>query len=313
MRISVERAPNHITVILMKATSILVLMLVVVATLLIAGCTQPMTGKTTPQQPVVPTAQAADTVKTADTTLGKILVDSQGKTLYYFANDVASNGASACNGQCAALWPPFSARTITVSSPLDTADFGTITRADGSKQTTYYGWPLYYYAADKNPGDMNGENFLKVWFVIKPDESVLIAHTTALGQFMTDTSGKTLYYFMKDTPGKSACTGTCITLWPPFSADPVTAPSSLNSGDFTSISRADGMKQTAFMGRSLYYYSGDKNPGETNGQGFNNFWYVANTSGSVPVVTTIPTTLPTTVLTAVPTTMPTRFDYGGGY
>jgi hypothetical protein len=73
------------------------------------------------------------------------------------------------------------------------------------------------------------------------------------------------------------------------------------------------MKQTAFMGRPLYYYSGDKNPGETNGQGFNNIWYVANTSGSVPVVTTIPTTLPTTVLTAVPTTMPTRFDYGGGY
>ena len=65
-------------------------------------------------------------------------------------------------------------------------------------------------------------------------------------------------------------------------------------------------------GRPLYYYSGDKNPGETNGQGFNNLWYVSNTSGSVPVVTTIPTTIPTSVPTAVPTTIPTRFDYGGG-
>jgi predicted lipoprotein with Yx(FWY)xxD motif len=296
----------------MKATSILVLMLVVVATLLIAGCTQPMTGKTTPQPTVVPTAQPTDTVKTSDTTLGKILVDSQGKTLYYFANDVASNGASACNGQCAALWPPFSDSTITVSSPLDPADFGTITRADGSKQTTYYGWPLYYYAADKNPGDMNGENFLKVWFVIKPDESVLIAHTTALGQFMTDTSGKTLYYFMKDTPGQSTCTGACITKWPPFSADPVTSPSSLNIGDFKSISRADGMKQTVFMGRPLYYYSGDTKPGDTNGQGFNNLWYVANTSGSVPAGTIVLTTIPTTVKTALTTTTPARFDYGGG-
>jgi predicted lipoprotein with Yx(FWY)xxD motif len=298
----------------MKATSILVLMLVVVATLLIAGCTQPMTIQPTPQPTAVPTAQPADTVKTADTTLGKILVDAQGKTLYYFANDVASNGASACNGQCAALWPPFSASTITVSSPLDPADFGSITRADGSKQTTYYGWPLYYYAADKNPGDMNGENFLKVWFVIKPDESVLISHTTALGQFMTDTSGKTLYYFMKDTPGQSACTGACVTLWPPFSADPVTAPSSLNNGDFKSISRADGMKQTAFMGRPLYYYSGDTTPGDTNGQGFNNLWYVANTSGSVPLVTIVLTTIPTTVKTALTSTTPARFDYdGGGY
>jgi len=296
----------------MKATTILVLMLVAVSILLIAGCTQPITGKTTPQPTAVPTAQAADTVKTANTTLGKILVDAQGKTLYYFANDVASNGASACNGQCAALWPPFSARTITVSSPLDTADFGTITRADGSKQTTYYGWPLYYYAADKNSGDMSGENFLKVWFVIKPDESVLISHTTVLGQFMTDTSGKTLYYFMKDTSGQSTCTGACIAKWPPFSTDPVTAPSSLKVSDFSPVSRADGLKQMSFMGRPLYYYSGDTKPGDTNGQDFNKLWYVANTSGSVPAVTTVLTTLPTTVKTAVPITMPTTFDYGGG-
>lgn len=292
----------------MKPETLLVLVLVAVTTVLIAGCTQPQAAQPTPQSTSVPTIQSADTVKTAGTTLGKIIVDAQGKTLYYFANDIAASGASTCNGQCAALWPAFSVNTITVSSPLDPADFGSITRADGSKQTTYYGWPLYYYAGDKNPGDMNGENFLKIWFVIQPGESVLISHSTPLGLYMTDTSGKTLYYFLKDMPGQSACTGACIALWPPFNAEPVTAPSVLKITDFSSVSRTDGMKQTAFMGRPLYYYSGDTKPGDTNGQGFNKLWYVANTSGSVPVVTT----QPTTVATPVPPTRTSTVSYGGG-
>jgi predicted lipoprotein with Yx(FWY)xxD motif len=294
-------------VILMKHTTLLVLCLVTVSVLLVAGCTQ---APVTPTPQPTATAQPADTVKTADTTLGKIIVDAQGKTLYYFANDIAASGASTCNGQCAALWPAFSASSIKVSAPLDPADFGSITRSNGTTQTTYYGWPLYYYSGDKNPGDMNGENFLKVWFVIKPDESVLISHTTKLGSFLTDTSGKTLYYFTKDSAGQSACTGTCIATWPPFSADQLTAPSLLNAGDFSSVSRADGMKQVGFMKRPLYYYSGDTKPGDTNGQGFNNLWFVANITGSVPVVTPVPTTVPTTVRTTTQT--PTYYSGGGG-
>jgi hypothetical protein len=66
------------------------------------------------------------------------------------------------------------------------------------------------------------------------------------------------------------------------------------------------MKQTAFMGRPLYYYSADTKPGNVNGQGFNNLWYVANITGSVPVVTTIPTTIPTTTRT------PSLATGGGG-
>ena len=75
----------------------------------------------------------------------------------------------------------------------------------------------------------------------------------------------TLYYFMKDTAGQSTCTGACITLWPAFSTDPITAPSSLNIGDFKSISRTEVMKQTAFTGGPLYYYTHDKKPGEREG------------------------------------------------
>ena len=290
----------------MKNTTLFFLLLVLISTLFIAGCTQQLPAQ---QQTPQPTAvKPADTVRTANSSLGTILVDSQGKTLYYFANDIPAGGASSCNGQCAVVWPVFSTGTITVSSPLDPADFGTITRTDGTKQTTYYGLPLYYYQADTKPGDVNGENVLKTWFIFKPDESVLIANNKNLGFYLTDTSGKTLYYFTKDTPGASTCTGTCLSLWPAFNADSVTAPSVLNPSDFTSVTRFDGVKQTAFMGRPLYFYSGDTKPGDTKGQGFNNLWYIATTNGTTPVVTTQPTIVPTTVRTTSPS-----YGYSGGY
>ena len=290
----------------MRNTTLFLLLLVVISTLFIAGCTQQLPVQQTPQ----PTAaKPVDTVKTASSPLGTILADSQGKTLYYFANDVPASGASSCNGQCAVVWPVFSIDTVTVSPPLSASDFSSITRADGKKQTTYHGWPLYYYQADTKPGDVKGENVLDVWFVIKPDESVLIANNKSLGFYLTDTSGKTLYFFTKDTPGASTCTGTCLGLWPAFNADPVTAPSVLNPSDFTSVTRYDGVKQTAYKGRPLYYYSIDAKPGDAKGQGFNNVWYVATTTGTTPVVTTQPTSVPATVRT----TSPPSGGYGGGY
>ena len=298
----------------MKNAHLFFLVLALAAMLLIAGCTQqqqqvqtpPVTQATaTPAVPATTAMPAADTVTVTAAPPGNILTDARGMTLYYFANDVAAGGASACSGKCAALWPAFSAGTIQVSPPLDPADFGTITRADGTKQTTYYGRPLYYYSGDAKAGDANGENFLKVWFVIKPDESVLVAHNAALGLYLTDTSGKTLYVFTKDSAGTSTCTGTCLAKWPAFSASPVTAPSALKPSDFSAVTRIDGVNQTAYMGMPLYYYSGDANPGDMNGQGFNDQWYAANVSGIVPAPTPVPT--------MVPTTSSASTSYSGGY
>jgi len=290
----------------MKNTTLLLLLIVVVSTLLIAGCTQQPPVQPTPQPTTV---KPADTIGTTSSTLGTILVDVQGKTLYYFANDIPASGTSSCNGQCAVVWPIFSVDTITVSPPLVASEFSSITRTDGKKQTTYRGWPLYYYQGDTNRGDVNGENVLKVWFVVKPDETVMILHQANLGSFLTDKTGKTLYVFTKDTTGASTCTGACLAKWPAFSADPVSAPSVLKPSDFSSVSRADGVKQTAFMGRPLYYFADDTKPGDVKGQGFNNVWYVANVSGITPVVTTPSTTVPTTVRT----TSPPSSGYGGGY
>ena len=297
---------------LVKTTTLFFLVLAIAAMLLIAGCTQQQqqvqTPVAAPATPAPTAMQPADTIQTAGSPLGTILTDSRGMTLYYFANDLPASGASSCTGACAGVWPAFSAGTIQVSSPLSPADFGSITRADGTYQTTWHGWPLYYYQADKKPGDVNGENVLLTWFVAKPGENVLIAHTPALGLYLTDASGMTLYVFTKDTTGTSTCTGACLAKWPAFNATMVSAPSVLGQANFSAVSRADGVSQTAWMGSPLYYYSGDMKPGDVNGQGFNSVWYVANVSGMTPVVTAVPTMVPT----KVPTPVYTPMSYGGG-
>jgi predicted lipoprotein with Yx(FWY)xxD motif len=153
----------------MNFTTRILLALVVISTLLIAGCTQLPAGQSTPQptqQPAsTPVIQVPDTIKKADTAFGAVLVDGQGKTLYYYTRDVPASGASACDDICIQAWPVFSAVTISVSSPLNPADFGSITRADGTRQTTYMGRPLYYYSGDTAPGEINGSGINKVWYV----------------------------------------------------------------------------------------------------------------------------------------------------
>ncbi len=114
-------------------------------------------------------AQMDYTVMTAQSSdFGKYIVDGQGKTLYYFTKDIS--GVSNCKGQCASLWPAFYAEKIIVSVELDAAEFGVITREDGMKQTTFRGWPLYYFSKDMATGDIKGQGFNGVWFIIKVKE-----------------------------------------------------------------------------------------------------------------------------------------------
>jgi predicted lipoprotein with Yx(FWY)xxD motif len=278
-----------------KHTTFFFLVLAMAAMVLIAGCSQntaqpapPQTTLQVPTQPTpVPTPQptsitSSGTIGTEGSPYGTILADYQGRTLYTFAGDVPGSGTSTCTGDCAVLWPAISADTTKVTAPLEVKDFGSITRADGSPQTTYLGWPLYYYQADSNRGDINGENFHNVWFVVRPGQLIHVAHTAALGLFLTDGSGKTLYYHTSDTAGTSDCNSTCMALWPAFSADPVSAPSFLATANFTAVTRTDGIPQTAYGGRPLYTFAGDAGPGDVNGQAMGGVWFVANVSGLVP-------------------------------
>ena len=89
----------------------------------------------------------------------------------------------------------------------------------------------------------------------------------------------TLYHSINDfaAAGKitqSNCLGSCITMWPPFYVDHITVSKPLNASDFTTFTRLDGKKQTAWRRFPLYYYSGDYAAGDTNGQDIGNAWYM---------------------------------------
>ncbi len=98
--------------------------------------------------------------------VGKFFIDSKGMTLYIFKKD--SPGKSACAGPCVEKWPLYFREKVAVPEGLNEGDFGTITREDGKQQTTYKGWPLYYFAGDKAPRDVLGQGLGNVWFVVNP-------------------------------------------------------------------------------------------------------------------------------------------------
>lgn len=88
---------------------------------------------------------------------GKVLVDSNGMTLYYFEKDKKGNGKSTCYGACAEAWPPATTSGEAKATGGAAASMlGTLERSDGTTQVTYAGWPLYTFVGDKKPGEDNG-------------------------------------------------------------------------------------------------------------------------------------------------------------
>lgn len=109
-------------------------------------------------------------VDVATSKLGKILVDSKGRTLYLFVADTGSS--STCNGACAGAWPPLTTTTKPVAgSGVEASLLGTSKRSDGTLEVTYAGHPLYYYAGDTAPGQTTGQalsQFGAPWYVVAP-------------------------------------------------------------------------------------------------------------------------------------------------
>ncbi len=109
------------------------------------------------------------TISTRSTSIGTVLVNAQGHTLYWFAIDTPTK--SNCNGSCATYWPPVIGKAVAASGTSLPKGFGTITRSDGSVQATYDGHPLYTYAADTSAGMTSG-NGLNVsgglWWAMTP-------------------------------------------------------------------------------------------------------------------------------------------------
>ena len=113
---------------------------------------------------------AKRTVNVRRTSLGKILVDSRGRTLYLFKKD--SGKKSTCFGACATAWPPLRAHgKPTVGGGARASKVGITRRSDGKPQVTYNGHPLYLFVKDKKPGDTHGEGlsaFGAPWFAVSP-------------------------------------------------------------------------------------------------------------------------------------------------
>ncbi len=101
-------------------------------------------------------------IKTGQSTLGQVLTDSKGMTLYNFAPDSA--GKSVCNGKCAQAWPPAMAQGNAASD----GDFTIVVRDDGGKQWAHRGKPLYAWVKDKQPGDTTGHGVGGKWTAAQP-------------------------------------------------------------------------------------------------------------------------------------------------
>lgn len=165
--------------------------LVAVAALLLAGCGG--TDEAADPGGEAGTGTAAEggaatvEVATADSDLGTILVDGEGMSLYLFDQD--SDGTSTCYDDCAATWPPLLGEAE-ASGEVDASLLGTTTRDDGEVQVTYDGWPLYYFAADAEAGDVSGQAVGDVWWVVAPDGSAIRGGAEPTGEETTtsDTS-----------------------------------------------------------------------------------------------------------------------------
>ena len=129
--------------------------------------------KSTPDKSAAAGASMAADLSTADSSLGTIVVDGKGMTAYYFTKDTKDSGTSACSGDCATAWPAIETTSDTPTDDGVTGTVGTIPAADGGKQITIDGMPIYTFAKDTAPGDVNGQDANGVWYVIAPDGTMI--------------------------------------------------------------------------------------------------------------------------------------------
>ncbi|MBT2388475.1 hypothetical protein J7E87_03360 [Streptomyces sp. ISL-1] len=246
--------------------------------------------------------------------LGKVVTDSAGFTLYRFDKDTASPPKSNCEGECAKAWPVVAAGGASAAPGTDASLIGEVTRADGSKQLTIGGWPMYRFAKDTKPGDAKGQGVGGTWYASAPDgkkagggagvgsggdygdgaaeeaggeaadlAGLSVRKDAKLGEIIVDKNGMTVYRFKKDSawPMKTACTGECLKKWPVV--DPVAKNDTegiLKKG-FVTFSRPDGIKQQTIDCWPIYTFSGDAKAGDTNGQGVGGTWYAVSPQGKL--------------------------------
>lgn len=110
----------------------------------------------------------------------------------------------------------------------------------------------------------------------KEGDLQLLEHEAA-GEYLADSNGMALYYFKKDEPEVSNCSGECLDNWPPFTDKDFDVPEGFDKSDFGTITREDtGAEQVTYKGFPLYYFAKDEKEGDVNGQGVKDVWYIVN-------------------------------------
>jgi predicted lipoprotein with Yx(FWY)xxD motif len=154
----------------MKARGFIVIATLAATVLLVAACGSSSKKSSSSAAPA-PTTKGTVTVdSSSSSSLGTILVDGSGRTLYMFAKDTGPS--SSCSGACASNWPPL---TTTVAPKAGSGVAGssikTVRRSDGKMQVTFDGHPLYLFTGDKAAGDVNGQGvdaFGAKWYALTP-------------------------------------------------------------------------------------------------------------------------------------------------
>jgi len=147
--------------------------------------------------------------------LGTILIDQSGMTLYRYSPD--GTGKPTCTGACAVVWPPLivqaSSTHVVGTTGVATSELGTVARPGGMLQVTFEGMPLYRFSGDTKSGDTNGQGVDGIWFVI-PTTSISPAPTSPPVTAPPSTP----------TPVPTPTVSTPSPTSPPVTAPPVTLP-----------------------------------------------------------------------------------------
>jgi predicted lipoprotein with Yx(FWY)xxD motif len=109
---------------------------------------------------------------------------------------------------------------------------------------------------------------------VPPSYTVMTASKAGIGDYLVDSKAMALYYFSNDRIGKSTAVGPVLQAWPLFSPAALNVPTSLQTADFGTITRDDGLKVATYKGWPLYYFVKDQSPGDTLGEAVGGVWFL---------------------------------------
>lgn len=274
--------------------------------LVVPGCGDGNTATPDAAPPPPPPIDAAPppppsfTLTTTPANLGERLVDSTGRSIYFFANDLAGANASACPATlCPATWIPVDVASPTVGAGLTASDFGHF-----GSQSTWKGRPLYRFVNDTAAAPTAGENVAGRWFVARTYNLFVESVATVTPQatpaaaagapFFTNGAGRTVYFFKNDTRGTATtppvntCTplAGCNAAWTPWTKPAnVVGPSTVLPADITTLTVTFGgqpVQQFVYKGWPLYFFNADTQPGQVAGASIPTattpLWFTINVS-----------------------------------